>query len=455
MQPREEIAYLGPNASYTHQAATSAFDPEHHTLLPQTSIEGVFAAVQSGSATYGVVPFENSTNGSVVFTLDLFADQSKKYPDIIVCGERYVEVHHCLLGHPAPANTAASEAYSTSTNNSSGITVNHASSIDDFPEIVHHVREINNSNSADRITAGLSLRSPSSSGHATPIPSDPHPSKSRSQPLTSLSHIRKIYSHPQAWGQCKTFLSCHLKGVERQDVTSTSRAAELVAEDASGTTAAISSGIAASLHKVDFLARDIEDEQDNCTRFLILRRRKKSDDSSSSSASDGLATSSSSSTTNNGEGEGNGNRYKSLITMTLPLISSPLSSNSPATTTTASKGTATTTPIGALVDALAVFKHHSINLTSINPRPSGEAPWHYIFFVEFQGRVGDREVDEALRELRGTLGTMTSTSSSTTSRTGKEGEEEREREQERVKFLGSWENALFLSSPSASLSSSS
>ncbi|KAF1346765.1 Prephenate dehydratase-domain-containing protein [Delphinella strobiligena] len=315
MQPREEIAYLGPKASYTHQATLSAFDSEHHILLPQTTIEDVFSSVQSGHATYGVVPFENSTNGSVVFTLDLFADQHIRHPDIVVCGERYVEVHHCLLGHPAPQQQD-----------------------------------------------GLV------SGH-------PNPSASRAQPLHPLSHIKKLYSHPQAWGQCKTFLSCHLKMVERQDVSSTSRAAELVAADETGTTAAISSGIAAQMHKVDFLAKDIEDDSENCTRFLILKKLQPQEDTdgatSQTAALDGDAA--------GPENHSNGQSipsFKSLLSFTISH-----------------------TDPGALADALAVFKTHGLNLTSINPRPSGEAPWHYIFFVEFQGKRGQQAVNQALEDL--------------------------------------------------------
>lgn len=307
--------------------------------------------MQSGCATYGVVPFENSTNGSVVFTLDLFADQQRKYPDIVVCGERYVEVHHCLLGHPGlPTTTTANNTHAAHNN------------------IIQDGR-----------------RSPSSSGHATPVPSNPEPSVSRSAPLTSLSHIKKLYSHPQAWGQCKIFLSCHLKGVERQDVSSTSKAAELVAADASGTTAAISSGIAARMHKIGFLAKDIEDDANNCTRFFIIRKLNPDEVALANSAAtdsimqdvqaDGLAT------------------YKSLLSFTVR-----------------------DTDPGALADALAVFKRHALNLTSINPRPSGAAPWHYIFFVEFQGRKGQSEVDAALKELELVVRAW--------------------------RWLGSWENAL-------------
>jgi prephenate dehydratase len=46
----------------------------------------------------GIVPFENSTNGAVVFTLDLFADRSHEVPDIRVCGEAFVLVRHYLVG---------------------------------------------------------------------------------------------------------------------------------------------------------------------------------------------------------------------------------------------------------------------------------------------------------------------------------------------------------------------
>lgn len=309
-------------------------------MSPQTTIEDVFSTVQSGRAAYGVVPFENSTNGSVVFTLDLFADQGAKHPDIVVCGERYVEVHHCLLGRSAAA--AASNQGATG------------------PAKVLQEE----------------TKSPSSSGHATPIPGNPNPSSSRAAPLTSLSHIKKVYSHPQAWGQCKVFLSCYLKGVERQDVSSTSRAAELVAADETNTTAAISSGIAAQMTGLDFLARDIEDEKDNATRFLIIRRRSPEDSASATRTV-----------------EDEQRQSKSLLSFTVSH-----------------------TDPGALADALAVFKTHGINLTSINPRPSGEAPWHYMFFVEFQGRRGHPAVDDTLTGLDNVVRSW--------------------------RWLGSWENAL-------------
>lgn len=55
---------------------------------------------------------------------------------------------------------------------------------------------------------------------------------------------------------------------------------------------------------------------------------------------------------------------------------------------------------GALAESLGVFAKHGVNLTSILSRPSREAAWHYVFFVEVQGRkeVGG-DVDQALEEL--------------------------------------------------------
>lgn len=57
----------------------------------------IFKAVQSGQCTYGVVPFENSTNGSVIPALDLLCDREGEFPDTRIIAETYLDVHHCLL----------------------------------------------------------------------------------------------------------------------------------------------------------------------------------------------------------------------------------------------------------------------------------------------------------------------------------------------------------------------
>jgi len=69
-------------------------------LTAYPTIPSVFTAVQSSASTSGVIPFENSTNGSVVASLDLFVDAAQSYQDIEVIGEQYVKVEHCLVGHP-------------------------------------------------------------------------------------------------------------------------------------------------------------------------------------------------------------------------------------------------------------------------------------------------------------------------------------------------------------------
>ncbi|WPH00697.1 Hypothetical protein R9X50_00352700 [Acrodontium crateriforme] len=83
MSTQPTIAFLGPEASYTHQATLSLFPGAENILSPQITIEDVFIAVQNDWATYGVVPFENSSNGSVVFTLDLFRDLAGRFEDLV------------------------------------------------------------------------------------------------------------------------------------------------------------------------------------------------------------------------------------------------------------------------------------------------------------------------------------------------------------------------------------
>jgi prephenate dehydratase len=90
------VAYLGPNGSYTHQAAINYAQPHDASLVPQVTIKDVFDAVLGGAVTHGVVPIENSTNGSVTITFDLFRDL--KHGNLKVCAEEFVQVRHSLLG---------------------------------------------------------------------------------------------------------------------------------------------------------------------------------------------------------------------------------------------------------------------------------------------------------------------------------------------------------------------
>ncbi len=86
------VAYLGPRATFSHLAAMERFGLSAQ-FLGMRSIGEVFAEVEKGNADYGVVPVENSTEGVVSHTLDLFLDSS-----LLICGEVVVEAALHLLG---------------------------------------------------------------------------------------------------------------------------------------------------------------------------------------------------------------------------------------------------------------------------------------------------------------------------------------------------------------------
>ncbi|MCM8758906.1 MAG: prephenate dehydratase [Candidatus Omnitrophica bacterium] len=85
------IAYFGPAGTFTHQAALHQFG-EKNVYCPCKTIEYVFRQVEKDKADYGVVPVENSTEGMVTHTLDMFVDSDLKITAEIILG-----VHHFLL----------------------------------------------------------------------------------------------------------------------------------------------------------------------------------------------------------------------------------------------------------------------------------------------------------------------------------------------------------------------
>jgi chorismate mutase/prephenate dehydratase len=85
------VAYLGPEATFTHLAARRQFGADAETL-PMGTIVAVFAAVEKGDCDYGVVPVENSTEGVVSHTLDNFVDS-----DLEISAEIVLPISHCLL----------------------------------------------------------------------------------------------------------------------------------------------------------------------------------------------------------------------------------------------------------------------------------------------------------------------------------------------------------------------
>lgn len=109
LQRRPRIAYLGPAATFSNQAAVEFFGAACE-YLPRSTFGDVFAAVQGGQADLGVVPVENSIEGPVQQNLDLLAEGEAR-----VCGEITIPVAHYLLAnvpldqvrlvysHPQPA----------------------------------------------------------------------------------------------------------------------------------------------------------------------------------------------------------------------------------------------------------------------------------------------------------------------------------------------------------------
>ncbi|KAJ5263761.1 hypothetical protein N7478_011366 [Penicillium angulare] len=290
---RLRVVFLGPLASFSHQAASESFGKKAADLLPHVSFADAFAAVQSQEADYAVIPCENSTNGSVVQTLDLLADRNDLYKDVKVCGEYYLTVHHCLLVHKGSYPSGWS-GYDGS--------------------------------------------------------------------------ITKLYTHPQAWGQCEVVLSKYFKGVERQDVSSTSKGAEIVSKEPTEKSAAIASRFAAEYHGVDVLKENIEDRADNTTRFLILRNVLAKRTAQYDLEQPEAPTSQ--------EKPVHEDTHKTLVSFSIDH-SLP----------------------GALANALLIFKKHGLNLTSINTRPSLKRAWQYIFFVECGRTPSDENKDAVVKAL--------------------------------------------------------
>lgn len=85
------VAYLGPEGTYSHAAADRFFGHAVQTV-PEAGIADIFRAVETGKARFGIVPVENSTEGTINLTLDLLTQTPLR-----VCGELSLRIQHCLL----------------------------------------------------------------------------------------------------------------------------------------------------------------------------------------------------------------------------------------------------------------------------------------------------------------------------------------------------------------------
>lgn len=85
------IAYLGPQTTFSHQAAVKQFG-RSATFIPQSNIESIFFETEQGHTDYGIVPIENSIEGVVNLTLDCFVDSP-----LVICEERKLGISLYLL----------------------------------------------------------------------------------------------------------------------------------------------------------------------------------------------------------------------------------------------------------------------------------------------------------------------------------------------------------------------
>jgi chorismate mutase/prephenate dehydratase len=160
-----------------------------------------------------------------------------------------------------------------------------------------------------------------------------------------LGKIKHVYSKDQALAQCRKWLESHLPNVELHDSASTSLAAVQASLDA--TAAAIASPLAGKLHNLKVVAPNIEDFDENYTRFLVIGRKFPAKSA----------------------------RDKTSVMLSIK------------------------DRVGALNDILMVFKSFGLNLTKIESRPSKKKAWEYIFFVDFLGHADDANIQKALKEV--------------------------------------------------------
>lgn len=166
-------------------------------------------------------------------------------------------------------------------------------------------------------------------------------------PGTSLSDIKTVFSHPQGLLQSREFMNEHpdYEGIE---YGSTAAAAKKVAEDKNKTQAAIASRRAAREYGLEIVADSIQQEKNNCTRFIIIGK----------------------------EPVYTKNSNKLALCIELPHRS------------------------GTLYRILSHFLYNDLNMTQIESRPIPGKNWEYRFFVDVEGNLDDAAVQNALRGVK-------------------------------------------------------
>ena len=101
-----KVAFLGPEGTFTHQAALKHFG-QSAQVVSHTAIDKVFREVEAGACQFGVVPIENSTEGVVTHTLDTFMGSN-----LNICGEVVLRIHHNLMVSDVTKVDSISRIYS-------------------------------------------------------------------------------------------------------------------------------------------------------------------------------------------------------------------------------------------------------------------------------------------------------------------------------------------------------
>ncbi len=172
------------------------------------------------------------------------------------------------------------------------------------------------------------------------------------------SKVRQIYSKPEVFQQCRTWLATQYPQAELVAEASSSRAAMRAADagpDAG--IAAIGSALAAEIYGVTVIFERIEDQSNNITRFFVISRQKALP---GPKGADGRST---------------GDKTSIMFT--------------------------TEDAPGALVNVLAVFQRAGINLSHIDKRPSGRTNWSYTFFIDAAGHIDDPWFASAVAQAKG------------------------------------------------------
>ncbi len=249
------IGFQGEHGAYGEMAAKRY--SEKMVPIPCTAFAEIFEAVEHGWFDLGIVPIENSIEGTVTEVTDLLIAY-----ELPIVGEIQLPVHHALLAPPS----------------------------------------------------------------------------------TELSEIKKVYSHPQALAQCRSFLT--ETGIEIVPYYDTAGAARMIADTFPPATAAIASTLCAERYNLEIIKRNVGDVSSNFTRFVVV-----------SSAPCGKGT---------------------KCSIVVSVKHEP----------------------GALHRLLRIFTEKNINLTRIISRPIKERPGHYMFLLDFQGSVEEERIKEMLREMK-------------------------------------------------------